>query len=94
MKSTSRYHQILVVILVILSLSMSWPLVKHVITEFRCGILDVFLTREKNFTTAIIVKGATMYGSTSIRWIVHTITLKRTYKQQPVEWHLRLLHIL
>ena len=35
-----------------------------------------------------------MYGSTSVRWIVHTITLKRTYERQPVEWRLRLLHIL
>ena len=35
-----------------------------------------------------------MYGSTSVRWIVHTITLKRTYERQSVEWRLRLLCIL
>ena len=27
-----------------------------------------------------------MYGSTGVRWIVNTITLKRTYERQPVEW--------
>ena len=54
-------------------------------------IPDVLLTHEKNFTAVIISYisiSATMYGSTSVRWIVHTITLKRTYELQPVEWRL------
>ena len=35
-----------------------------------------------------------MCGSTSVGWLVHTVTLKRTYKRQPVEWRLRLFLIL
>ena len=29
-------------------------------------------------------KGATMYGRTSVRWIVHTLTPNRTYERQPL----------
>ena len=46
--------------------------------EFRM----CFLTDEKNFTAVII--GATMYGSTSVRRVVHTLTPNRTYKRQPL----------
>ena len=53
----------------------------------NCGIPDVLLIHEKNFTAVIIgYISIRCYDvcSTSIRWIVHTLMLKRTYEWQPV----------
>ena len=58
--------------------SLKWPLVKRGITELQnsgAEFCTCFLTHEKIFTAVIIhykLQGAAMYGTTSVRWIVHT----------------------